>query len=54
MSLFHTKDFFLKNSMVSANLIWHFKEVREADGWFLMTNFFASTNDLLFDAHCTG
>lgn len=39
MSLFHIKDLFLKNSIVSANLIWHFKEIREADGWFLMTNF---------------
>lgn len=38
MSLFHAKDFFLKNSMVSANLIWHFKEIRVADGWFLMIN----------------
>lgn len=39
MSLFHIKDSFLKNSIVSANLIWHFKAIREADGWFLMTNF---------------
>lgn len=40
--------------MVSANLIWHFKEITEADGWFLMTNFFfTSTEDLLFDANCT-